>query len=423
MQNLINPQRLCDTFVEISAIDTGSDADSTATPSTAKQFELARLLQQKLQTLGLKNVEVDDNCVTTATLPANIENYAPTVGLIAHIDTSPDVATGVVKPQIHHYQSGDIVLNNGTVITGDMLQKYQGQTIITSDGNTLLGADDKAGVAEILETLAVLKDNPRFPHPEIKIAFTPDEEVGRGTENFDIKKFGADLAYTIDGSSPTDIDTETFNAFNPKITITGVTVHTGYAYGKMVSAVEVAAAFMQALPKDETPATTKDKEGYFHILNINGSAAEVKIDMLVRDFDYTSAQKRIAFLMSVIDDLLRRYPEAQIRFDAGEKYHNMKEKFAAFPELLEVTKQAIAASGLAPKETFVRGGTDGAELTIRGLLTPNLGAGGENFHALNEFVSLQCMCKCAENILHLVELWAKQPPELEAKIKAVSPIR
>ena len=423
MQNLINSKRLCDTFVEIVAIDTGSDADSTATPSTAKQLDLARLLQQKLKDLGLTEVELDANGITTAALPANIKNYAPTVGLIAHIDTSPDVATGVVKPQIHAYQSGDIALNNGTVITAEMLQKYQGQTIITSDGTTLLGADDKAGVAEILEALAVLKDNPHLPRPTLKIAFTPDEEVGRGTENFDIKKFGADLAYTIDGSAPTDIDTETFNAFNPKITITGVTVHTGYAYGKMVSAVEVAEAFMQALPKDETPAATKDKEGYFHVLNINGSAAEVKIDMLVRDFDYLSAQKRIAFLRSVIEDLERRWPEAQISFDAGEKYRNMKEKFAAFPELLAVTKQAIAASGLEPRETFVRGGTDGAELTIRGLLTPNLGAGGENFHALNEFVSLQCMTKCAENILRLIDLWTKQPPELEAKIKAVSPIR
>ena len=407
MQKLINTQRLQNTFIEIAKIDTGSDANSTSTPSTKNQLILAELLKDKLINLGLQNVELDEFGIVSGELVANQSKSTPIIGLIAHYDTSSDVATGPVNPQVHSYKNGDIELKNGVKITSAELSNFQNQTIITSDGTTLLGADDKAGIAEILEVLAIMQENPNLKHTTIKVAFTPDEEVGRGTENFDIKKFGADFAYTIDGSAPTDIDTETFNAFNPQIVITGKVVHTGYAYQKMTSAIELANQFMNELPKDETPATTKDKEGYFHILNISGNAHEVKIDMLVRDFNYLTAQKRIAFLYSIIEDMKRQYPQADIQFNPNEKYHNMNEKFAEFPELIDVTKQAIRLSGLEPKETYVRGGTDGAELTLRGLLTPNLGAGGENFHSLNEFVSLECMSKCAENILHIIKLWTE----------------
>lgn len=423
MKSYINKQRLQDVFLEIVRVDTGSDADSPISPSTEKQLVLAEILRLKLIDLGLKDVRLDKYGIVSGCLPSNLSVSEPVVGFIAHMDTSPDVATGPVQPLLHQYTAGDISLQNDIVISAEMLKKYKGQTIVTSDGTTLLGADDKAGVAEILEMLAVFKDNPRLPRPELKIAFTPDEEVGRGTEHFDIVEFGADFAYTVDGSAPEDIDTETFNAFNPKITIIGVPVHTGYAYGKMVSAVEIATLFMNSLPADETPATTKEKEGYFHVLNISGTPAEVRIDMLVRDFDYLRAQKRIAFLQCILDDLQRRYPEAKISFDANEKYHNMKEKFAAFPELLEITKEAVRRSNLKPAETYVRGGTDGAELTLRGLLTPNLGAGGENFHSLNEFVSLDCMIKCTENLLNLAALWAERGAALADKIKAISPCR
>jgi len=406
MQKLINQQRLLNTFLELVKIDTGSDINSSTSPSTQKQLILQELLKEKLISLGLHNVNLNEFGILSGELSANQEKKSPVIGLIAHVDTSSDVATGPVNPQIHHYKDGDIELKNGVKISASDLERFHHQTIITSDGTTLLGADDKAGVAEILEILAVLQENPHMRHSCIKVAFTPDEEIGRGTEYFDIKNFGADFAYTIDGSSPTDIDTETFNAFNPQIIITGSVVHTGYAYQKMVSAIELANQFMNKLPQDETPATTKEKEGYFHVLNIAGSAHEVKIDMLVRDFNYHKAQKRIAFLHSILADMQRQYPQAQFQFAPNEKYHNMNEKFSTFPDLLDVTKQALRLSGLEPQETYVRGGTDGAELTLRGLLTPNLGAGGENFHSFNEFISLECMIKCCENILNIIKLWA-----------------
>ena len=350
MPHLINSERLKETFFELVRYDTGSDSESQTTPSTKKQLALAEVLVKKLKELGLKNVSLNKFGIVQGTLPTNSKASAK-IGFIAHMDTSPDVATGPVYPMVHNYTGGDIDLKNGVKIDAVDLKSVVGHTILTSDGTTLLGADDKAGVAEILEMLQVLKDNPSIKHPELKIAFTPDEEVGRGTENFDIQEFGADFAYTVDGSAPTDIDTETFNAFNPQITITGVTVHTGYAYHKMISAVEIANQFINELPKDETPSETKENEGYFHVLTINGSPEKVKMDMLVRDFNYQRAQKRIAFLHSICEDLERRYPQIKIEMKDNEKYHNMNEKFAAFPQMIELTKQALNLSELTPKET------------------------------------------------------------------------
>lgn len=417
---MINADRLKETFFELVRYDTGSDSESQTSPSTKKQLALAEVLVKKLKELGLENVSLNKFGIVQGTLLANSKQKVK-IGFIAHMDTSPDVATGPVSPLEHKYVGGDIDLKNDVKIAAEDLKKFKKQTILTSDGTTLLGADDKAGVAEILEMLQILKDHSNIKHPELKIAFTPDEEVGRGTEHFDIKEFGADIAYTVDGSAPTDIDTETFNAFNPQITITGVTVHTGYAYHKMISAVEIANQFINELPKDETPSETKEKEGYFHVLTINGSPEKVKMDMLVRDFNYQRAQKRIAFLHSICEDLERRYPQIKIEMKDNEKYHNMNEKFAAFPEMIELTKQAIKLSGLTPKETYVRGGTDGAELTLRGLLTPNLGAGGENFHSLNEFVSLETMVKCTENLLNIIQVWVDKADKLTDKIKKISP--
>ena len=421
MQKFINLLRLKETFFDLVRFDTGSDPVSESTPSTSKQLILANFLAQKLKDLGLQNVRLSDYGVVYADLPANTPGTDIVLGFIAHMDTSPDVATGPVNPLSHTYQGGDIVLKNGVKIIASDLHNFIGHTILTSDGTTLLGADDKAGAAEILEMLTILHENPQIKHPALKIAFTPDEEVGRGTENFDIQSFRADIAYTVDGSAPTDVDTETFNAFNPQITITGVPAHAGYAYQKMISAVEIANHFMSLLPKDETPATTKDKEGYFHVTGINGTPEKVVIDMLVRDFNLTTAQKRVAFLNSLCEDLGRQYPTAKIDFKPQEKYHNMKENLMIFPELIEFTMQAVHRSGLAPKETYIRGGTDGAELTRKGLLTPNLGAGGENFHSLNEFVSLEVMGKCTENLLNLIQLWLEKAPQIQDKIQQISP--
>ena len=421
MQDLINLSRLKETFFDLVRYDTGSDPDSETTPSTSKQLASADFLVQKLKNFGLQNVRLDSFGIVYADLPANIPETSIALGFIAHMDTSPDVATGPVQPQEHLYQGGNIALKNGIKITSSDLESFLGHRILTSDGTTLLGADDKAGIAEILEMLAILKENPQIKHSALKIAFTPDEEVGRGTEHFDISSFGADVAYTVDGSAPTDVDTETFNAFNPQIIITGVPSHAGYAFQKMVSAVEIANHFMSLLPQDETPATTKEKEGYFHVTHINGTPEKVVIDMLVRDFNLETAKKRVAFLHCLCEDLGRQYPSARIEFMPQEKYHNMKENLVVFPEMIDLTMEAVRLSGLKPKETYIRGGTDGAELTRKGLLTPNLGAGGENFHSLNEFVSLETMGKCTENLLHLIQLWLEKEPLLRNKIKRISP--
>ncbi len=416
MKKHIKTDRLKDTFLEIVQIDTGSDSDSQNTPSTQKQMILAELLAKKLKDLGLKDIELKPTGIVTGKLLSNIGENTPVMGLMAHMDTSPDVMTGPVKPQIHNYNGGDIHLTDDVCITSSNLQKYVGHTIITSDGTTLLGADDKAGIAEILETLSVLQDNPSLPHSELRVAFTPDEEVGRGTENFDIKAFGADFAYTVDGSAPVDIDTETFNAYNPRLVIKGVPVHCGYAYGKMISAVELAMEFMNALPKDETPATTKNREGYYHVTNISGSPAEIVIDMIVRDFENEGILNRIGFLRRQVELLQQKYPQAKLEFSPNESYHNMKEYFSEFPMVISLAEIAVSKSGLQAQQTSIRGGTDGAELTRKGLLTPNLGAGGENFHSLNEFVSLQTMEKCTEILLNLVQAVAEESNNLMPEI-------
>ena len=266
---LINPERMTDLFIKLAKVDTGSNNElaETQTPSTDSQKKFAQQLAKELNDLKLQNIEVDENRIVTATLESNIGDNPgfPVVGLIAHMDTSSAVPTGPVNPEIHKYKKGDIKLEDETVISAEDLKGHEGEDIITSDGKTLLGADDKAGIAEIIEALKVFKENPELKHPKIRIAFTPDEETGMGIKSFDIKKFGADVAYTVDGEAPKDLETENFNAFNPEIIIQGRNIHSGFAYGKMINSIEIAREFMNALPSDQRPDTTKDKEGYFHV--------------------------------------------------------------------------------------------------------------------------------------------------------------
>ncbi len=405
----INEERLKNNFIKMAEVDTGSceDTKKGLEPSTEKQVEFAKnILKPILENLKLEDIKFDKTGILTASLKGNIESSF-TLGLIAHMDTSEQAPTGPVKVKIHDYKQGDIELLNGTLIEESDLEPYKNHTIISSDGTTLLGADDKAGIAEIIEAITVLTEHPEIKRPNIKIAITPDEEIGEGVSYFDIDKFGADLAYTVDGSEAKNIESETFNAFNPEIIINGIPVHCGHAYKKMVNAIDVASYIIGKLPQAEKPETTRNREGYYHVDNINGDVNKVVMKMLVRDFDFSGAKNRIEFLKNLIKNAENEFKGCKIEFRENEKYHNMKEKLMEKPEVIEYAKEAIRRSGLEPKEPVVRGGTDGAMLTLRGLLTPNLGTGGVNFHSKKEFISLQIMKKCCENVINLVNVWAE----------------
>lgn len=418
ISKLINTERLKDNFIEMAKIDTGSceEMKTSNAPSTDKQVEFAKYLSKILEKMGLSDINIDENGILTATLKSNLKTDAPIVGFIAHMDTSEQAPTGPVNPQVHKYEGGDINFKNGVSIEVGDLEEFNGNTIITSDGTTLLGADDKAGIAEILEAINVFIENPNLKRPTIKLAFTPDEEIGAGVDNFDIKGFGADLAYTVDGSEPNMIDTETFNAYNPEIIIEGIQVHTGHAYGKMVNAIEIANEIMNRLPKDETPAKTKDKEGFFHVDAISGDVAKITMKMLVRDFNRKVEEKKVEFLENIIKDVQKEFFGSRITFHKNEKYHNMKEKLDEFPEVTKYAKEGLKRSGFKPIESSARGGTDGSSLSLRGLLTPNLGTGGVNYHSAREFVSLESMAKCSENILHIAMIWAENSEKIMPKI-------
>ncbi|MBR1753211.1 peptidase T [bacterium] len=404
----INEERMTDTFVKIAKIDTGSNHEvaEKQIPSTECQKNLAAELKNRLTELGLKDVEVDEYSTVTATLESNV-GKSPTIGLLAHMDTSPDAPNKGVNPQIHNYNGGDINLKNGTVIAEKDLAPFKGHRIITSDGTTLLGADDKSGIAEILEAINVFKENPDIKHPRIRIAFTPDEETGMGIGKFDIKKFGADAAYTVDGDLPNVIEDESFNAFNPEIVIKGKNVHTGYAKeGGMINSAKVATWIANKLPKKECPEQTEGKQGFYHINSISGDVNETKISMLVRDHDMDKAKARIEKLEKIIAKAQKKFG-CEIEFDKKERYHNMKESINKFPQVMDFAREGLRRSGLTPVAKSIRGGTDGSQLSLLGLPTPNLGAGGINFHSVREFVSVDVMKKCVENILNIMTVWAE----------------
>lgn len=419
MNQLINQDRLTDSFIRYVKFDTGSDAElaETLIPSTEKQTKLAKELAVELRNLGLKDITIDKHSIVTATLPSNCSEDMPIIALFAHMDTSNDVPTGPVNPQIHKYKGGDIVLSDGVTISADDLKSEIGNHIITSDGTTLLGSDDKSGVAEIMEAITVLVEHPSIKRPEIKVVFTPDEETGIGISAFDTENFKADVAYTVDGGAPYELDTETFNAFDPEITIKGKVVHCGYAYKKMINSLELANEFLSKLPKNQTPSTTKDKEGYYYIDEVKGTAEKTTIKMLVRDFDLKKANKKIKFIEKNLKKLEEKYPGCEITFDPKQRYLNMKENLQKFPEVILFAEEGIRRSGLEPVQNSVRGGTDGSALTYRGLLTPNLGAGGINFHSRTEFVSAETMTKCCENVLNILVVWAEKAPEVMPKIQ------
>ena len=406
-KNYIKQERLVDTFVKLAKIDSGSCEESAEKqiPSTDCQKEMAKILAKELADIGLEDVKIDENYIVSATLNSNLDKPSKTIGFIAHYDTSEDAPNKNVKPQIHQYTKGDIRLKDETVISEEDLAPYQNQEIITSDGTTLLGADDKAGIAEILEVARVFIQNPDLKHPTIKIAFTPDEETGEGILKFDINSFGADVAYTVDGTLPEIIQNETFNAFNSEIIIQGNQVHPGHAKGKMINSLEVAAWFMSKIPQNEKPQTTEGKEGFYHIDKISGTVGETKINMLIRDHDLEKAKNRTKFIEELCKEAEEKFG-CKIGLNTKECYLNMKEYIDKCPEVMKNAIEGIKRSELTPKCEAIRGGTDGSELSAQGLPTPNLGAGGLNFHSKAEFLPVSSLVKCCENIFNIIQCWS-----------------
>jgi tripeptide aminopeptidase len=373
---------------------------------------LGQVLVDELNSIRLEDVRMDQHGYVTATLPANTSKNVPTIGLIAHMDTSPDVSGKDVKPVLHeNYKGGDIILPGDpqrTISTKEnpALKDQVGNTIITTDGSTLLGADNKAGIAEIFTALRYLVDFPDVKHGRIRVAITPDEEVGEGTKYFDVKAFGADIAYTIDGETAGEVENETFCADSVTLTFSGVNVHPGYAKNKLVSAVKVAAEFIAGLPTDTlSPETTEKREGYVHPGSISGGVESTTIKFLIRDFTVEGLKEKEEFLRKLAEKVLERHPRASMDFKVEESYRNMRYQLDQEPRVTEFALKAVERAGMKPVLNIIRGGTDGARLSYQGLPTPNIFTGGHNFHSRVEWISVEDMLKAVEVIVHLVQIW------------------
>jgi tripeptide aminopeptidase len=404
-------------FLRYVQIDTQSAYDSDSFPSTAKQLTLARLLADELKQLGLEQVSLDSNGYVMGWLPSNLPHPAPALGLIAHVDTSPELSGAGVCPKIvEHYDGGDIVLSAEKQIVLSPrdfpeLAEYKGQAIITTDGNTLLGADDKAGVAEIVAALAELAAHPEGPHGRLCICFTPDEEVGDGANLFDIPRFGADLAYTMDGGEIGEFNYENFNAARARITIHGKSVHPGSAKGKLINAAQVATELDRLLPPAERPEYTEGYEGFYHLSNLHGTVEDAELVYILRDHDRTKFEARKQVMVEVVAFINQRYGAGTAELALEDQYYNMREKLSPEMPIVENALRAMRAAGVEPRVLPIRGGTDGARLTFLGLPTPNLFAGGHNFHGRYEYVPIPSMEKAVEVILKLVELYAQEPAQ------------
>jgi tripeptide aminopeptidase len=399
-------------LVRYAQIDTQSDEDSDTFPSTEKQWELLRLLEQELRELGLEDVTVDEHGYVFATVPATVEHEVPTIGFLAHVDTAPQYSGTNVQPQRIRYAGGEIALASGSVISPDEcaeLADHVGHELITTDGTTLLGADDKAGVAEIMAAVSHLLRHPEIPHGTLRIGFNPDEEIGRGTDHFDIERFGAVAAYTLDGSTAGEIQDETFSAIRVTVTIRGRAIHPGDAKGELVNAIKLAADVIDALPKDAlSPETTAEREGFIHPIVVRGRDAEVELAFIVRDHDDAELDRHVEQLRAIVDTAVAAEPRASYDFDAQVQYRNMKNRLREAPEIVEKAEEAIRRLGLEPKRTLIRGGTDGSRLTEKGLPTPNLFTGGHLYHSEREWVCVEDMGLAAANVIELARLWAEE---------------
>ena len=407
-------EKLLPRFLDYVAIDTQSDPRSTTTPSTKKQLNLAKKLVFELHQIGVQEVSIDKNGYIMASLPSNMEKVVPTIGFIAHYDTTPDFTGFNVKPKvIENYDGNDIVLNaaKNIILSPDYfedLRQYKGQTLITTDGTTLLGADDKAGVAEIITAMEYLVQHPEIKHGKICIAFTPDEEIGRGAHKFDVEKFGADWAYTIDGSQIGELEYENFNAAGAKITIRGKSVHPGYAKGKMVNAIALANQFISLLPKRETPETTEGREGFFHVHHIEGIIENAEVELIIRDHDAEQFQARKELLEDIAQKINHEYQEDFVTLEITDQYKNMREMVEPVYHIIEIAQEAMVELDIEPIIKPIRGGTDGSQLSFMGLPCPNIFAGGHNFHGKYEYIPLESMQKAVKVIVKICELTAEK---------------
>ena len=402
-------------FLRYVAIDTQSDPSSPTCPSTEKQKNLGRLLASELKAIGLADAHLDEHGYVYATIPATTDKKVPVICFCSHMDTSPDCSGAGVKPQIvKNYRGGDIVLPADPtqiirVTEHPELANQIGNDIVTTDGTTLLGADNKAGVAEIMDAAEFLVCNPQLKHGTIKILFTPDEEIGRGVDKVDLKKLGADFAYTMDGESAGTIEDETFSADGASIVIQGVSAHPGFAKGRMEHAIKIAAAIVDRLPKDTcSPETTEGREGFLHPTGIEGALESARIDLIVRDFTEQGLKQKEALLESIVQDVMKDYPRSTYKLEVKPQYRNMKEVIDRHPEIVDYAVEAIRRAGLKPVKSSIRGGTDGSRLSAMGLPCPNIFAGEHAFHSRLEWVSRQDMEKAAETIVHLAMIWEER---------------
>lgn len=397
-------------FIHYTQFDTQSAEDSQTVPSTAKQLVFAKYLKEELEHEGLKDVEMDDMGYIYATLPANTSKDIPTIGFISHYDTALDASGANIKARIvKNYDGGDITLSEGIVSSPKMfpeLLAHKGEDLIVTDGTTLLGADDKAGIAEIVQAMCYLRDHDDIKHGDIRVAFNPDEEIGMGAHHFDVQKFGCQWAYTMDGGDLGDLEYENFNAAAAKIKVHGVSVHTGYAKGKMINAARVACELNAMIPANEIPETTEGYQGFYHLLGIEGHCEEAKLSYIIRDHDRDKFMARKQFITDCVKKLNEKYGEGTVELNLYDQYYNMKEKIDANMHVIDLVLKAMQECGVPPKVEPIRGGTDGAQLSFKGLPCPNIFAGGVNFHGPYEFVSIQVMEKAMQVIVKICELTA-----------------
>lgn len=405
-------KHVAERFLRYARVYTTSDPDSNTYPSTSRQLVFADQLAEELRELGLSDVLRDEYGYVMATLPSNLDELVPVIGFIAHMDTSPDFSGENVNPQlVRNYQGTDIVLKDGTNLSPKdfpELLKYVGQDLITTDGNTLLGADDKAGIAEIITAIEFLIHHPEIKHGKIRICITPDEEVGRGTQHFDVEKFGADFAYTLDGGEIGELEYENFNAAGAKITVKGRSVHPGYAKNTMINSALVAMQIVQMLPPEQRPEYTTGYEGFFHLTSFEGDVSETKLEFIIRDHDLAKFEARKKLMTEVCGLVNLRYGQGSVSLEMADQYYNMKQKVEPVKYIVDLAEQAMKDVGVTPKIKAIRGGTDGAQLSWKGLPCPNIFAGGHNFHGPYEFVPVQSMQKAVEVIVSIAELVASR---------------
>ena len=402
---MINKKQLIERFIKYVTIDTESDPNNPAFPSTENQWDLANVLVEDLKVIGMQDISLDENCYIMATLPSNVSHNVPIIGFVSHMDTSPDFTGKNVKPQItENYQGNDIILNKekNIILSPDYFEdllQYKGQTIITTDGTTLLGADDKAGITEIVTAMEYLIQHPEIKHGTIRICFTPDEEVGKGAHLFDVEKFGAEWAYTMDGSQIGELEYENFNAASAVVTITGKIVHPGYAIGKMINSMQIANEFMSLLPKAEVPEKTTDYQGFFHLHDMNGTVEKTVLEYIIRDHDIKLFAKRKNILQNIADELNKVAGQNLIEITMKDQYFNMKEKIVPVMHIVDLVEETMIDLGITPLIKPIRGGTDGSQLSFKGLPCPNIFAGGHNFHGRFEYVPAESMVKATEVIV------------------------